>query len=318
MSAPHVARRHRPDLTRKTEDLADLQAMAAIGQGILMETYSRLLGERGIQVGQVLLTAHDFGDRSAYLNARATLQRLTAWGVLPVINENDTTATDEITLGDNDRLSALVAALTRARMLILLTDTAGLHSEDPRLNREAPLIEEVEQIDSELEAAAGGPGLHGRGGMATKVAAAKIASWSGVPCVIAYAFEPNVLARAVDGDSPGTRIRPRSKPMPSRKVWIAFARLSAGRIVVDEGAARAVTSRGGSLLSVGIVGSRGFFDSGSVVDVVDRRGQLIARGITRTGTADLPSAPGTAATERSGTVVIHRDDMVVVTESHDG
>ena len=291
-------------------DLTDLQALAAVGQGILMARYADIFNSRDTQVAQVLLTARDFWERATYLNARATLQRLCSWGVVPIVNENDTTATDEITLGDNDRLSALVATLIPTAMLILLTDTAGIYERDPRLDAEASLIEEVTQIDAALENAAGGPGSPvGSGGMATKVAAAKIASWSGIPCTIAAAGEPDVVLRAWHGESIGTRVRARRTSMPARKTWIAFARPPSGSLCVDAGAVRALTAGGASLLRVGIRDASGKFASGDVVDVVDDGRVLVAKGITRLGADDLAAASGSGL-DRG--VVIHRDDMVLL------
>ena len=300
------------------EDLADLQALAAIGQGILMSMYANLLSARKVQAAQVLLTAQDIGDRSSYLNTRSTIHRLLDWGVIPIINENDTTATDEITLGDNDRLSALVASLIGASVLIILTDTAGVFSGDPRLNGRATLIEDVKQIDVELEQVAGGPGDVGTGGMATKIAAAKIASWSGIRCTVADAREPDVISRAWRGEVVGTRIHARTPALPARKVWIAFARPPSGSLVVDDGAARALTTTGASLLSVGIVRLVGQFSSGEVVDIVQGQSRLLAKGIVRTSSEELARAiDGRASLERDAgntplrLVAVHRDDMVV-------
>jgi glutamate 5-kinase len=295
-------------------DLTDLQALAAVGQGILMAHYAEVFKSRGTQVAQLLLTARDFWDRTSYLNARSTLQRLCAWGIVPIVNENDTTATDEITLGDNDRLSALVATLIPASMLILLTDTAGLYERDPRLDTEASLIEEVTQIDADLENAAGGPGSSvGSGGMATKVAAAKIASWSGIPCTIAAAREPNVVVRAWHGESVGTRVRARPTSMPARKAWIAFARPPGGSLCIDAGAVRALTSAGGSLLRVGLKHTSGDFAAGDVVDVQDENGHVVAKGIVRLGAHDVADPDSRSESARG--IVVHRDDMVILADS---
>jgi glutamate 5-kinase len=306
----------RPGAAR--EDLTDLQALAAVGQGVLMATYAKVFASKGIRVAQVLLTAHEFGDRAAYLNTRATLQRLASWDVLPIINENDTTATQEITLGENDRLSALVATLLRAQLLIMLTDTHGIFEADPRLNQEAPLIEEVTHVDDELERIAGGPGTGlGSGGMATKLAAAKIASWSGIPCVIASADEPDVIVRAWSGESVGTRVRPRPERMPARKVWIAFARQPAGTLVVDGGAARAIMRSGASLLSVGIQKVEGDFAPGSALDIRSEVPGIIAKGITRLSSDDVVSILNRKTDPTGGSVVVHRDDMVVLARAGD-
>ena len=280
-------------------DDTELQAFAAVGQGLLMAQYARLFAELELPVGQVLFTAHDFGDRQTYLNARNTLERLIEWGVIPVVNENDTTATEEISLGENDRLAALVATMLKADLLVLLTDTPGVFSADPSLVAHASLIEEVADVDAQLEAVAGESrsGI-GTGGMASKIAAAKIASWSGVPCVIAGADEDNVLVRVIAGESVGTRIHARSPGLSSRKVWIAFALRATGRIVIDAGAAEAL-ARGSSLLPVGVLNVSGDCDTGSAVEVLTADGDLIAKGLV--ASSALPEA-------------IHRDDLVVLTK----
>ena len=221
--------------TRPT-DIGTLQAVAAVGQPLLMERFGAILGDRGLLAGQVLLTPHDFGVRSQYLHARETLRRLLDLGVVPVVNENDTVADDEIRYGDNDRLAALVSHLVSADVLVLLTDTSGLFTADPRIDEHASLIEEIAEVDAALEAVAGGAGsARGSGGMASKLAAAKIAAWSGVRAVIAAADAPSVIVDAIEGRAVGTAIRARTERLSSRKLWIAFARPASGRIVVDAG-----------------------------------------------------------------------------------
>ena len=304
--------------SRPTE-MADLQALAAVGQGRLMAHYSRLLGQHGAVAAQVLLTGHDFGDRQAYLNARATLGKLLDWGVVPVVNENDTVATDEIRFGENDRLAALVAALVGASLLLVLTDTPGVFTGDPRLNAEASLIEEVASVDAELEAAAGLAAAtgFGSGGMASKVAAAKIASWSGIPCVIAGANEPGVVDRAVKGEPVGTLIRPRVRRLAARKVWIAFAIAHRGKIVIDDGAAMAVTARGRSLLPVGVKAVEGSFEAGDAIEVLDLSGALVAKGLSAHSAETLRAVAGLRTLDLPDGVpdeAIHRDDMVVLAE----
>jgi glutamate 5-kinase len=297
-------------------DVAELQALAAVGQGLLMARYTRVFGEAGLQIGQVLFTGHDFGERRAYLNARNTLERLLEWGVVPVVNENDTTATEEISLGENDRLAALVATMLRADVLVILTDTAGLFSADPRLSAEATLIEEVAEIDAELESVAGeSQSGVGSGGMASKVAAAKIASWSGVECVIAAAQEPEVLMRALAGDPVGTRVRARTQRLPARKVWIAFAQQPAGSLVIDGGAVRAL-EHGRSLLPVGIRDVTGDFGAGAAVAILDQSGGLVAKGLAGASADVLRTVRGTKADDLPAGVpveAIHRDDLVLLT-----
>jgi glutamate 5-kinase len=307
-----------------------LQGLAAVGQGVLMSEYSRRFHEHHTHVAQVLLTARDFGERATYLNARRTLSRLLEWQVIPVINENDTVATDEITFGENDRLSALVATMVGADLLLMLTDTPGMLSSDPRLSADATLVDEVTDFDAALAvASAGGPGSLGSGGMASKIAAARIAAWSGIPCVIAAATEANVIARAVAGDAVGTRVPARAGRMAARKVWIAFAQAPRGRLQVDDGAVEAICRGGRSLLPVGIRTVEGQFDSGDAVEIVDPRGMVVAKGLVRSsaeqlrkGTAglgldrtsaaavpgELPASPRAAG----GETAVHRDDLVVL------
>ncbi|MEM9563858.1 MAG: glutamate 5-kinase, partial [Actinomycetota bacterium] len=219
-----------------------LRAAAAVGQIALMATYKGHLASNGLTAGQVLLAPTDLWHRNRYLKSRGTLEALLAQGVVPVINENDAVADDEIRFGDNDRLAALVAHLIDADCLVLLTDTAGVFTSDPRHDANASLIEEIVEIDPLLEAAAGGPGsTYGRGGMASKLAAAKIAAWSGVETTIAQSDRPKVLREAVEGVAGvGTVFRPRTQRLPARKLWIAFALPPAGRIVVDDGARKAL------------------------------------------------------------------------------
>jgi glutamate 5-kinase len=294
-------------------DDTDLRALAAVGQGLLSARYAELFTARQRTVGQVLLTAYDFGERQAYLNARNTLERLLERDVVPIINENDTVATDEVSLGENDRLAALIATMLKADALILLTDTAGIFSADPRLSESASLIEDVTEVDAQLEAVAGqSRSGFGSGGMASKVAAARIASWSGIPCVIASATEPDVLLRLVGGESIGTRIHPRSRRLSARKVWIAFALRSWGQVVIDQGAARALDN-GASLLPVGVREVLGNFERGAAVEVKTASGGLVAKGLAASPASVLREICGSHSKELplgTSQVAIHRDDLV--------
>src|SRR4051812_32220508 len=210
-------------MTTRPTDVGTLQAIAAVGQPRLMERLGAILGDHGLLAGQVLLTPHDFGVRSQSLHAREAMRRLLDLGVVPVVNENDTVADDEIRYGDNDRLAALVSHLVAADLLVLLTDTEGLFTADPRVDAGASLIEEIVEVDAALEALAGGTGTgRGSGGMATKLAAAKIAAWSGVRAVIAAADTPGVVSDAIAGRTVGTAFPARADRLPSRKLWIAF------------------------------------------------------------------------------------------------
>jgi glutamate 5-kinase len=299
-------------------DPATLQAVAAVGQPRLMQVWSDALERQGLVAGQVLLAPLDFVHRSQYLHARQTLARLLDLGVVPVVNENDAVADEEIRFGDNDRLAALVAHLVAARLLVLLTDTAGLLTEDPRRAGGGSLIEEVVEIDHELERIAGGPGSEaGSGGMGSKLAAAKIAVWSGVEAVIADASRPGVLA-AVTGSSPGvgTRFRARDRRLPARKLWIAFAVGASGTIEVDDGARQALVERGRSLLSPGVLAVRGRFDADDAVEIVGPDGAVFAKGLVRQPSTVVAAWAGRRSDELPDEVapeVVHRDDLVVLT-----
>ena len=301
--------------TRPTDPVV-LQAASAVGQGHLMAIYNEAFGALGLLAGQVLLTPLDFFERSRYLRVRDTLQRLLSLGVVPVINENDAVADDEIQFGDNDRIAALVAQLVHADLLVTLTDTEGLHTADPRISSEASLIAEIREIDRELEAAAGGVGhADARGGMASKLSAAKIASWAGVPTVIASSRRPGVLRDAVAGENVGTLARPRAERLGARKLWIAFAVRSVGTLGVDEGARRALVERGKSLLAVGVRSVSGEFVAGDAVEVAGPGGEVFAKGLVRLPSARLDTVIGRRSTEHeAGTPeeLIHRDDMVLL------
>jgi len=302
---------------RRPRDARTLQAVSAVGQSHLMRVYDDLLAGHGLVGGQVLIAPLDFMIRQQYLHARGTLTRLIELGVVPVVNENDAIADDEIRFGDNDRLAALVAHLVEADVLVLLTDTAGLLTADPRFDSSASLIEEIVEIDHELERLAGGTGTaRGSGGMATKVAAAKIAAWSGVRAVIAGAGRERVLADAVAGvPGVGTTVLPREARLPARKLWIAFAVGAAGRIEVDAGARRALVEGGRSLLPAGVVRGVGTFTEDDAVEIVGPDGRVFAKGLSRMGSATLGHVAGRHTAELPAGVpheVIHRDDLVVL------
>jgi glutamate 5-kinase len=302
---------------RRPRDAVTLQAVSAIGQSRLMRVYDRLLEGHGIIGGQVLLAPLDFGVRQQYLHARATLERLIELGVVPIVNENDAIADDEIRFGDNDRLAALVAHLVRADLLVLLTDTPGLLTADPRMDAEASLIEEIVEFDHALESRAGSAGsARGSGGMSSKVAAAKMAAWSGVRTVIAAADRPNVLLDALAGSAGvGTVVHARDRRLGARKLWIAFAVGSSGTVVVDQGARDALLERGVSLLPAGVQGVRGDFAADAAVEIAGPTGVIIAKGLTRIGSAQLRNVAGRRSTDLPdgvSNVVVHRDDLVVV------
>ena len=301
----------------RPRDIGTLQAAAAVGQPRLMERLRSLLAVHDLVAGQVLLTPYDFGHRSQYLHARETLARLLELRVVPVVNENDTIADDEIRFGDNDLLAALVAQLVGADALVLLTDTSGVFTADPRLDSGASLIEEIREVDAALEAVAGGAGTaRGSGGMASKLAAAKIAAWSGVRAVIAGASEPGVVRRALtDGESVGTVVQPRSQRLSSRKLWIAFALGASGRVVVDDGARSALVSGGKSLLPAGVRGVEGSFDREDAVEVVDGQGRVFAKGLAGMDAATLRRVAGRRTADLPEGVpheAVHRDDLVLL------
>jgi len=307
-------------LAARPADLPTLQALSAAGQSRLMRVYDDVLASHGLVGAQVLLVPHDFVNRKQYLHARQTLTRLLELGAVPVVNENDAVADDEIRFGDNDRLAALVAHLVNADVLVLLTDTPGLFTADPRRDASASLIEEVVASDAALVAEVaevGGAGTaRGSGGMASKLAAARIASWSGVRAVIAAAGRPHVLADAAAGErGVGTVFQPHQRRLSARKLWIAFAVGSAGRIEVDDGARRALLERRSSLLAAGVTRVSGRFDAGDAVEVAGADGRVFAKGLVSLGHEVLASVAGRRTgdlADPSLGLVIHADDLVTL------
>ena len=307
-----------PDLPK---DIPVKQMLAAVGQPRLMAFYEQVFGLYGLTVAQILLTRRDLSSRRGYLNARNALLALLGRGALPIINENDTVATEEIRVGDNDNLSALVANLVDADRLVLLTDQAGLFTADPRNDPGARLVEEISgpEIGPELWRAAGGSGCGlGTGGMATKLMAADLARRSGAGCVIAEGSEPDILLRIARGEKLGTRILPAASAVESRKRYILSGSRSPGKLTVDAGAARAL-ARGGSLLPVGVTAVEGSFERGDTVRVTLPGGREIARGIVNYDGRDLARilrSPSDAIESilgyRFGDEVIHHNDMVLI------
>lgn len=304
-------------LARRPRDPVTLQAVSAVGQSRLMQVYNDELGTHDLVAGQVLIAPLDFMERSQYLQARGTLARLLDLDVVPVVNENDAIADDEIRFGDNDRLAALVAHLVDADVLVLLTDTTGVLTADPRLDSAASLIEEIVEVDHELERRAGGAGTaRGSGGMATKLAAAKIAAWSGVRTVIAAAERDHVLLDAAEGrPGVGTVVQPHDRDLPARKLWIAFAVGASGTLVVDDGARRALERGGTSLLAAGVVDVNGDFDADDAVEIATADGAVFAKGLVRVDAATAKEIRGRRSSELpDGTAgyVVHRDDLVIL------
>jgi glutamate 5-kinase len=283
--------------------------------------YEMAFKRHGVPVGQVLLTAQDVGDRARYLNARNTLLALLKFGVLPIVNENDTVAVEEIKVGDNDNLSALVASLIEADLLVLLTDVDGLYTADPAADPGARKLDRVEAITPEIERLVwSGTGAGAVGGMVTKLQAAQKAAASGVPMVIASGHERGVLARILKGDPAGTYFAPRADRLGARKRWIAFAVAPQGRLAVDGGARQALTRDGRSLLPSGVVRVDGEFESGAVVDLIaDGDGREFARGLVNFDADELRTILGAKTREiearlgyKSVDEVIHRDNLVIL------
>ncbi len=304
-------------LSARPTDLPTLQALSAAGQSRLMRVWDDQLARHALVGAQVLLTPHDFMNRQQYLHARQTLTRLLELGCVPVVNENDAVADDEIRWSDNDRLAALVSHLVNADVVVLLTDTPGLYTADPRLDPTATLVEEVAADDPVLGVRAGASGSNrGSGGMASKLAAARMASWSGVRAVIARADRPGVVADALLGvRGVGTIFHPHDRRLSARKLWIAFASSVEGAVVVDDGARRALVERGTSLLPAGLRAVVGDFAEGDTVDVRAEDGTVFARGLAAADASVLRTAVGRRTSELPDgvtTVVVHRDDLVVV------
>ncbi|PXF53687.1 MAG: glutamate 5-kinase [Candidatus Methanophagaceae archaeon] len=282
------------NLKQRPRDIKLLQATAAVGQSILMSTYDRYFSAYGQTIAQLLLTHADFLSRQRYLNLRNTLLTLLKSGVIPIVNENDTTAVDEIKVGDNDNLSALVASNLEADLLIILTDTDGLFTRDPRRSKRAELIPVVRDITPEIERIADrGEKTSSVGGMRTKIEAAKLAMNAGIPVIIANGAEENILLRIVEGEPVGTRFLPRkSDRMNDREHWIRFISPPRGRIKVDEGAKAALVAKGGSLLPSGIIEVEGAFMPGDIVSITDSRGIEFARGITNYSSVEIEKIKG--------------------------
>ena len=307
-------------LGAKPRSIPEKQAAAAVGQSALMWHYEQAFKKHGIKVGQVLLTGQDISDRSRYLNARNTLLALLDFGVLPIVNENDTVAVDEIKVGDNDNLAALVAHLIDADLLVLLTDVDGLYTGDPLRDPTARRLATVEAVTPEIQRlvfdADAGVSV---GGMGTKLEAAQKANASGIPMVIASGREPGVLQRVLRGEDVGTYFQPRDDRLAARKRWIAFAVPPQGRLVVDAGAKKALTERGKSLLPSGLVDVEGQFQAGEVVALAELEGQDFARGLVNYDAAELRKIRGAKTRDIEKTLgykgfdeVIHRDNLVVL------
>ena len=315
-----AAGRERLDFPELPPTVTIKQMLAAVGQTRLMLEWERLFEIYGLRVGQILLTRADVEDRRRYINARDTLQALLERRIVPVVNENDAVATAEIKVGDNDNLSALLAILAEADLLLLLTDQPGLFTADPRKDPDAQLIPEVRSIDETLRALAGdsGSGL-GVGGMATKLQAADIARRGGADVVIAAGRTPNVINRIINGDEVGTRFPALETPLESRKRWILAGPTANGSVIIDEGAAQALQKKGRSLLPAGITAVEGSFERGDAVSITGPDKRELARGITRYNSRELGLILGCHSDEISGRlgyaygpVAVHRNDLILV------
>ena len=287
-------------LERRPRSLPKLQAASALGQARLQRAWEQALAAEGLEAAQILLTASDVADRGAYVNARNALHALFAVRAVPIVNENDVTATDEITFGDNDALAAQVAVLVRARLLVLLTEVEGVYTRAPGTNG-AELLGEGSHVAAAVLSA--GSGL-GRGGMQSKVLAAEMAAAAGIPTVIAGGADSSVLGPILAGESFGTRFRPAGQALSAYKLWLRFGKPVVGRLHVDEGARRAVVEDGRSLLAVGVASTEGSFEAGDAVELVGPDGSEFAKGLAGAGAAEIARHP-------RGLEAVHRDRLVV-------
>lgn len=308
----------RMNLSSRPIDLPSLQACAAIGQMGLVQTWSSVLEQHQIKTAQVLLTHDDLSDRRRYLNSCDTLQQLIEWRVIPVINENDTVSTDEIRFGDNDTLAAMVAGQVHADLLIILTDQQGMFDADPRNNPEAKLLSTVRALDESLFEMAGGGGVLGRGGMLTKVRAARLAAKSGCPTLIASGDSEEVLSRLMAGELLGTLFITDNDRMTAHQQWLAAHLQTAGRLVIDQGAVNAITEQHRSLLPVGVKAIEGHFERGDVVECVDRDGKRIAVGRVNFSSRSAELVKGLSSDkvhqvlgESRSLEMIHRNHMAI-------
>jgi len=307
-------------LREKPKDIKLKQAAAAVGQSNLMWAYERSFGEYGKKVAQVLLTKDDFSDRKRYINSKNTILTLLSYKVVPVINENDTVATDEIRFGDNDYLASLVAGLIEAERLIILSDVEGLYAEDPRRNPKARLIEYVDEITPELEEKAGGAGsIVGTGGMYSKILAAKRAVSHGIMVHIISGRKEGLLKSLLEGNHCGTLFKPKEEKLSSRKGWIAYGSRSKGNVIIDEGAVKALVEGGKSLLPSGVFSVEGNFDAGDSVYCLDLRRTRIAKGLTNYSSSEIERIKSKKTSEiekilgyKYSEEVIHRDNLVLL------
>ena len=315
--------KHRLNITGKLKSIPEKQAAAAVGQGRLMRVYSKSFEKNGVYVAQILLTLSDLTDRQRFLNIRNTLSTLMEWKVMPIINENDSVAVDEIKFGDNDNLAAMIANIVEADLFINLTNTAGLYDSNPAESKKARFIGLVSEFTDEIEAiATAETSTVGTGGMKSKVLAAKKVTAIGIPCIIAPGKKKNILTDILDGKEIGTLFLPMADRLNSKKYWIAFTLRSQGKLVVDDGACKALLEKGKSLLPSGIIDVEGDFALGDPVSCVDRTGTAIAKGLVNFSSAEIRKIMGlkTAKIEqvlghKDYEEVIHRDNLAVTKQS---
>lgn len=311
----------RMGLPGKPKTIPGKQAAAAVGQGVLMHTYEKFFADYGQIVAQVLITKTEAIDRHRYTNTRNTFMELMRQRVIPIVNENDVVALDELKIGDNDNMSALVAGIVDADLVIILSDVDGLYTANPQTHPDAFIVPEVAEITPEIEASAGGVGsARGTGGMATKIQAAKAATSSGIHLVIASGTEKNAITRVLQGEELGTLFVSRENRLQFRKRWLAFGAKIAGSIVVDDGCAKAIRKAGGcSILPAGVFAVQGEFLPGSTVSVIDKDAHELARGLVHYSSAELEQIKGCNSGEIANILghknfdeVIHRDDLVIL------
>ncbi len=311
----------RMGLPGKPKTIPGKQAAAAVGQGVLMHTYEKFFADYGQIVAQVLITKTEAIDRHHYTNTRNTFMELMRQRVIPIVNENDVVALDELKIGDNDNMSALVAGIVDADLVIILSDVDGLYTANPQTHPDAVIVPEVAEITPEIEASAGGVGsARGTGGMATKIQAAKAATSSGIHLVIASGTEKNAIIRVLQGEELGTLFVSRENRLQFRKRWLAFGAKIAGSIVVDDGCAKAIRKAGGcSILPAGVFAVQGEFLPGSTVSVIDKDAHELARGLVHYSSAELEQIKGCNSGEiakilghKNFDEVIHRDDLVIL------
>ncbi|MBN1363740.1 MAG: glutamate 5-kinase [Syntrophaceae bacterium] len=319
-----VSGKHRMKITERLKSIPEKQAAAAIGQGRLMRVYSKAFEKNGLYVAQILLTLSDVTDRQRYLNIRNTLSTLMEWGIIPIINENDTVAVDEIKFGDNDNLAAMIANVIEADLFINLTSIDGLYDTNPLVSKKAKLIRVVSEFSEEIEAAATEEtSSNGTGGMKSKYLAAKKVTAIGIPCIIAPGKREKVLVDIMAGKEIGTLFLPMADRLNSKKYWIAFTLRPRGKLVIDDGAGKALTEKGKSLLPSGIIGVEGNFNLGDAVNCVSRDGTILAKGLVNFSSVEIDKIKGLKTNQISQILghkdydeVIHRDNLAITRQNY--